>query len=171
MSEWRDIESHRGIYEVSRDGRVRHKGGAEIGRWISAGYVIVRLSRPRVQISVHRLVAAAFIPNPDKLPVVNHLDHNKQNNNASNLEWCTQKHNLDHARKAGRLTTDHLKGRRPSIAALTDDTVREIRRLHAAGGWSWSALAVRFDISKRAIGRLLHRETYADVDPPPEPPQ
>lgn len=48
---------------------------------------------------VHRLIAEAFIPNPQNYPVVNHIDGNKQNNSISNLEWCTQEHNMEEAKR------------------------------------------------------------------------
>lgn len=69
------------------------------------GYVIVSLQirKTKKKLSVHRLVAQAFIPNPNNLPEVNHKNGNKGDNGIANLEWCTHHHNSLHAAKSGLL--------------------------------------------------------------------
>lgn len=64
-----------------------------------SGYLIIGLRKncKRKNFYIHRLVADAFIENPKKLKYVNHIDYNKSNNNVSNLEWCTQKENVQHS--------------------------------------------------------------------------
>lgn len=162
--DWQPIENYEGRYEVSTGGAVRRVGGGSVGQWKNHnGYMIVRLSRPRAQFRVHRLVAAAFLTNPNRLPIVNHLDHDRVNNSAGNLEWCTQKQNLDHAAKAGRLQRDYWRGRRSPNAALTDKAVRDIRRLYSEGNLSWEAIGQQFGVCKRSIGRVVNHESYCDV--------
>ena len=162
--EWRPIETHKGLYEVSNTGRVRRVGGREIGQWKNHnGYLIVRLSKPRCQYRTHRLVAAAFLPNPHNYPIVNHLDHERTHNHVENLEWCTQKRNIDHANAAGRLQLDYWVGRRSPNALLQDIEALEIRRLYATGKFSWGSLSRRFGVCKRSIGRIVHEESYANV--------
>lgn len=65
------------------------------------GYLVYRLSKQgkKYQFYAHRLVATAFIPNPNNYTIVNHKDGNKLNNNVDNLEWCTQSYNMEHAHK------------------------------------------------------------------------
>lgn len=108
---WKDIPGYDGFYQISNHGQVySHKSKRIIkGSTLYAGYQYVNLCNNGVSknISIHRLVACAFIPNPDNLPVVHHIDENPQNNSVSNLKWCTQKENVHYtiaARKHGRMS-------------------------------------------------------------------
>ena len=84
-------------YEVSNTGKVRLKGSDKIRKpvYIKNGYATIMTvmdNKPRL-FYIHRMVANAFLPNPNNLPVVNHKDHNRANNNVENLEWCSIKYN------------------------------------------------------------------------------
>lgn len=88
---WKDIEGYEGRYQVSNLGRVKtlyNTPHIMFTYEAKAGYLAVDLhkEKKRKHFKVHRLVAAAFIPNPDNLPQVNHIDENTYNNAASNLE-------------------------------------------------------------------------------------
>ena len=100
---WKDIKEYEGIYQVSNMGNVRRKKDNYIFKINknSRGYRIITLTKNKKEynLSVHRLVANTFIPNPDNLPQVNHIDGNKMNNKVDNLEWCTQSYNMIHAFK------------------------------------------------------------------------
>ena len=109
MEHWKDIEGYEGLYQVSDLGRVKalnyNKTGME--RVLSAGkdtggymYVILHKNGKGKMCSVHRLVAQAFIPNPNGLPEINHKDECKTNNIVSNLEWCTAKYNMNYGNGA-----------------------------------------------------------------------
>lgn len=107
---WKDIPGYEGYYQVSNLGRIlrlpRHKAldkrmthnNIRKSRPTPRGYLVVNLSKGNEvkNCLVHRLVAMAFIPNPDNLPCVNHKDENKTNNRVDNLEWCTQKYNANY---------------------------------------------------------------------------
>ena len=97
---WRSIAGFEGLYEVSDRGRVKSlcdKRGIRIRKLVpdKYGYLTVSLKKNGKYycFKVHRLVAMAFIPNPLNHPQVNHMDENKKNNDASNLEWCTARYN------------------------------------------------------------------------------
>ena len=151
-------------YEVNRLGVVRKTTGEIVGQWLnSQGYLLARLSNPRRMVRVHRLVAETFIENPDGRPFVNHINNVRHDNRVENLEWCSQAENLAHADKQGRMRRDYWRGKRSPNAKLTTAEVLSIRAAWAANEGSWEALGVRFGLSKRAIGRLVSRETYRDV--------
>ena len=94
---WKDVKGYEGLYQVSNLGRVKTTSTNYIKTLSKSNreYLRVQLHKNGVSkhISVHRLVATAFLDNPNKLKEVNHKDENKTNNNASNLEWCTRTHN------------------------------------------------------------------------------
>lgn len=103
--EWKPVKDYEGLYEVSNLGRVRSLNWCRTGTTKvlvpgchSAGYKQIQLHKDGNMRTrcVHRLVAEAFIPNPAKLPQVNHKDLNKANNSVENLEWCTAKENSAH---------------------------------------------------------------------------
>lgn len=126
MEIWRDVNNYEGLYQVSNQGNVRsldrprknydiNTGGfTEIlikGKYLKPritpfGYKAVLLSKnsKRKWYFVHKLVAEAFIDNPDELPFVNHKDENKLNNNVENLEWCTHKYNDNYGTRNERIS-------------------------------------------------------------------
>lgn len=98
--EWKDVIDYVGLYEVSNLGRIRNYKTHRIimQSIVNSGYKRVTLyknNKPKTKL-VHRLVAEAFLPNPDNLLVVNHKDENKLNNIVTNLEWCTQSYNTSY---------------------------------------------------------------------------
>lgn len=118
---WKTIKETDGKYSVSNLGNVRRNEHYTIVKpqnikvhynerllksyKDSTGYAVVSLqtengASPK---KIHRLVAEAFIENPNNLPIVNHIDENKQNNNVSNLEWCDAKHNANHGTRNIRI--------------------------------------------------------------------
>lgn len=105
---WKDIQGWENLYEVNQSGEVRNKltYNLIIGDINSGGYCRVCLynknhTPPKQRFFRHRLVANAFIPNPDNLPEVNHKDHDLKNNCVTNLEWCTKRENELDSRKFG----------------------------------------------------------------------
>lgn len=110
---WKSIDGFPN-YLVSNLGRVKslsfnHSGKERILKpsFNHNGYLRISLTNEKGKktFKVHRLVALAFIPNPDNLPQVNHKDENKQNNNVDNLEWCSPKYNSNYGTGIFRYTS------------------------------------------------------------------
>ena len=126
VEKWKPIPGFNGAYEVSNLGNVRSidrivqrkdgylmrfKGKTLTPRANADGYLNLQLSdrdNPKT-VRIHRLVAEAFIPNPDLLPEVNHKDEDKTNNAASNLEWCSHGYNSRYGTRGARISKKHSK--------------------------------------------------------------
>lgn len=103
IEEWKDVPGYEDYYKVSNTGRVVRKLGRrcvkerELRAEIASGYKrVVLYVDTYKKMLVHRLVAMAFIPNPNGYPCINHKDEDKLNNNVCNLEWCTHKYNQNY---------------------------------------------------------------------------
>lgn len=152
MSEiWKPIKNYEGKYEVSNLGRVK-----SLQRWSGKkfydrekilslytnkknGYVYVMLAKENKEknIRVHRLVAEAFIDNVNNLPIVNHKDGNRANNNVNNLEWCDYRYNaIDGFKRKGIYDNDkdiiekYLKTKNTeevaNIYGCSKETIRQV---------------------------------------------
>ena len=119
---WKDVVGYEGLYKVSNKGNVfsverLNLRGRKIGgrilkpRYDKDGYVKVALYKNGMvkHKRLHRLVAEAFIPNPNNFPQVNHLDEVKDNNNVNNLEWCTREYNVNYGTAIERATQTQSK--------------------------------------------------------------
>jgi len=96
---WKDVSFDK-KYQISNLGNFK-KGNKVINGWIqNTGYKTVQINNKKY--SIHRLVAEAFIPNPENKPQVNHKDENKLNNHIENLEFCTRKYNCNYGTKMER---------------------------------------------------------------------
>lgn len=128
MELWKPIKNYEGVYEVSSLGRVRRVSGFVNSGirhsekvWRNGhilkqhkkrnGYLAVDLSKNNIvkTISVHRLVAEAFLPKIEGKTVVNHKNCNKHDNRVENLEWCTAEENREHAKGNGRYVGPNRK--------------------------------------------------------------
>ena len=175
---WKDVVGFEGRYSVSNYGRVantkpytkrtmRNKKLKSNKRLdilipdISRTYLHVKLySNYRMKhFYLHRLVATAFIPNPENKSHINHIDCNKFNNYISNLEWCTHKENMEHSSKNGMVCNG--EGRPNHV--LTEEDVRSIRRESIPWVVTNSMLGDKYKVTPSLICMIVSKKRWKHV--------
>lgn len=178
METWKNVPGYEGYYEVSDLGRIRsvdrivlvNSNGRTFERKLKGRilkqafdgrgfYLQSNLARDgeTKMVLVHRVVALAFLDNPNNLPEVNHKDEDKTNNYASNLEWCSHKYNNNYGTKksAG-------KGEGNSQNKFSEEIIKEIKRLYKPRDPNFGnkALSKKYGISCPHISSIVHGKRW-----------
>lgn len=159
---WKDIEGYEGLYQVSSQGRIKSLVGYNGHKYIerekmlnpykqkaSKNYyrTVVKLCKEcrKKEFKVHRLVAEAFIHNPENKPNINHIDGDTFNNSVENLEWCTQKENIRHAIDTG-------------LSVRTIDTIDRESLVHLLNsGQTYDEIAGKLGIAKGTVFNYIRK--------------
>ncbi len=171
--EWRDVVGYESWYQVSDLGRVKRIAPGKstyVGRILAPkqddhGYIRVTLhvnGRGR-EIRIHRLVMIAFVGDCPPGKEVNHKNGDKTDNRLKNLEYVTLQENMNHAWYVLG-NRNIVKGEKSPNAKLTDNDVREIRRLFATGHYTKVALGKTYGVTHKTIERIVNRRLWKHID-------
>ena len=145
IEEWKDIEGFEGVYQISSMGRVRSlKFGKErilkLNNSNGYLYVLLRKNGKPINLSIHRLVATYFIPNPENKPEVNHKNCKRGDNRVENLEWCTRKENVNNPltlkKRSGENHPKPTLGKRGVFAINTKPIVQLTKKGEIIHWWN-----------------------------------
>lgn len=179
---WKDVKGYEGFYQVSNTGYIRsldrviphsHGSGNRVlmGRILMAhpnpkGYLhaVLSVRCKTLTIRVHRIVAETFIPNPLNLPEVNHIDENKQNNSASNLEWTSHIDNIRYgtgmARSAkSRIGRQNTRGEQIGTSKLKEPQVIEIFKSRKL----YTEISEKYNVGMACISRIKNKKTWKHI--------
>ena len=161
---WKEIELYGLKYRISNHGRVVGKRGFIKQRLDNDGYPTITVGNinRRTSMKIHRLVATTFIPNPQKLPEVNHIDCNRQNSRADNLEWVTHQDNISHSVMMGNYNGKQL-GEKNVRSRLTEDDVVDIRLMFDNGLMTQQELAKAYNVGWSTIHNIVFRLTWTHI--------
>lgn len=163
---WRWVVGYEGVYMISDHGRVMRvlqTRGTRTPKVLSQGIgtsgyktVVLSVGRKAETRMVHRMVAEAFIDNDDAKEQVNHIDGDKTNNAAVNLEWCTRSENAIHAY---RVLKKGRKSQKKAHRKLTDD---QIVKIYLSEG-TIAQIGERFGVSDVMVSRIKRRKSWKEV--------
>lgn len=160
------IEGYEDFYLISNSGFVtslNSQGGKErilkphLDRY---GYprAILCVEDIRKGFTVHRLVAKAFIPNPNNYPQVNHINGIKTDNRVGNLEWCNNSQNQRHAVATG--LRESSEGENNHFSKLSEEDVKKIREMVNVDKVSKYKVAAKFDVNYSCVYKIIKRQSW-----------
>lgn len=170
---WKDIKDYENFYQVSNLGNVRSLDRVlnnRFGKYIKKGTLMTVNNSNRYPmvllfinwkfkcVKIHRLVAEAFIPNPNNKPEVNHINGIRTDNRVENLEWVTRCENMQHAKKNG-LRPD-FKGENNPASILDHKKVFEIRNRYSSEKISMRKLAKEYNVCATTICGIINNNFW-----------
>lgn len=161
---WKDVIGYEDYFQISNLGRLFSKRRNKIlkCRVTKSGYEEIHtyVNKKSVFFKIHRLVAIAFIDNPENKPEVNHIDCDKLNNKVDNLEWVTGSENVIHAYENNLINLP--TGEEHPKAVLNWELVREIRKIYKTVDISTNALARKYGVSGGTVRAILYNKTWKE---------
>lgn len=167
---WADVLGYEGFYKISNKGRVKSlyrlvespirgmvpRYSNVLKQHINPyGYLCTQLHKngKHQNFRIHRLIALAFIPNPENKETINHKDGNKLNNEISNLEWATRAENTRHAWKNG--LTKAVLGEKNGACKFSDATIKKIREYVSRTNKTYKECGMMFGVSESYVGAII----------------
>jgi hypothetical protein len=162
------IRGYEDIYSIDADGNVYsyHTNRVIKTKTAKNGYKIICLHKngKRKWLLVHRLVADAFIENPENKSQVNHKDLDKKNNSVNNLEWVTSSENMQHAKQNGKVNTkEHQNKLRNICGYLTIEQARNIRNIYRTRKITQKELGRMFNVTEDVVYHIVNNHTYKEA--------
>ena len=161
--EWKWIPGYERFYAAADTGDIFsvRRNKILVPLKVSNGYYVVHLAVGGVTKSVRiaKIIASLFSPNPHNYPQINHIDGNKANNSAANLEWCTQSQNMQHAYAIGLMASERTGG-----AKLSNREVLEIRALK--GKMFYRDIAKKYGVCFDNVSKIMRNVLWKRLNGP-----
>lgn len=159
---WKHVFLYGANYEVSNTGRIKGRCKELNIRSDAYGYAIVTVGKKgnRRSMCMHRLVARLFVENKDDKPEVNHVDFDRMNCRADNLEWCTHKENIEYSTSHNRNAS--MPGEKNPNAKLKETEVREIRNM-LDNDITVYAIAKKYNVGWQTVNHIKQGTTWNSI--------